>query len=64
MELTTFHPTRFGNWIVKLSYTKVYNDPQFILIAQNIHDDEVIAKFFSSEMQVVNFVNFLGEKYA
>lgn len=60
--LTTFQPTRFGDWVVKLSYTKG-EDPLFLLLAYHIVTLELVIKTFESEMEVIHFVSFLGEKY-
>lgn len=63
MELTTFEPTKFGHWTVKLSYTKENDDPQFVIVASNTVDGSIIIKQFRDELEVIKFVNFLGEKY-
>jgi len=60
MELSAFNPTKFGNWIVQLSYSRDY--ATFLLFAFHIHNQDTIFRMFYSEMEVVNFVSFLGEK--
>lgn len=61
MTLITFEHARFGDWIVKLSYNQ--NWDTFLIIASNKLKSECIVKLFTSEIEVVNFVSFLGEKY-
>lgn len=61
MILVTFQATLFGSWVVKLSYNQ--DDELFLLIAHNVHNKKVLIQTFSTEMEVISFVDFLGEKY-
>jgi len=62
MEFTSFEPTQFGSWLVKLSYTKEFDPASFVLVAHNLRNSETIIKAFVYETEVIDFVNFLGEK--
>jgi hypothetical protein len=61
MTLVTFQPTRFGNWVVKLSFNQ--DDQLFLVVAYNVMNDSTAIRSFHGEMDVIKFVNFLGEKY-
>jgi len=60
MTIVTFHPTRFGNWIVKLSYCQEYDT--FLMVAHNPINDNTMVKAFTTEVEVISFVSLLGEK--
>ena len=59
--LVTFQPTRFGNWLTKLSYDP--NHGGFILVVFNLYNKDCMVRTFVDEMEVIKFVTFLGEKY-
>lgn len=61
MILTSFQTTLFGLWLVKLSHLR--DEDSFLIIAHNAKTAKTIVKSFTDEQDVVNFVNFLGEKY-
>ena len=60
IQLWSSEPTRFGDWAVKLSLW--CERENFIVVAKHVHTREVIIKNFIRESDVVDFVNFLGEK--
>jgi hypothetical protein len=59
--MTSFEPTRFGSWIVKLSYIR--DESSFVAVMFHLYNFEVMVKAFKDEIEVVNFVTNLGEKY-
>lgn len=61
MDLVSFANTRFGDWIVKLSYIR--EEESFVLVAFHLYTFDVQVKAFQKELEVVNFVNYLGERY-
>jgi hypothetical protein len=61
MELSSFRLTKFGDWVVKLSYSRA--DATFLVFAFGVNKDDFIFRMFYNEMDVINFVSFLGEKY-
>jgi hypothetical protein len=60
MELSFFEPTKFGNWVVKLSYSR--GDATFLVFAVNVNKEDFIFKMFYNELDVIDFVSFLGDK--
>jgi len=60
-DLTSFEPTRFGDWIVKLS--RIRSRSSFIVVMFHLYDYSVDVRHFDDEVDVVNFVTTLGEKY-
>lgn len=61
VEIVSFETTRFGEWVVKLSYIQA--EDTFVVVAYHPYNFEAKVKFFQHELQVVKFVNSLGEKY-
>ena len=61
ITLTSFTKTRFGNWVAKLSHLKEHNS--FVIVAYHIISNEVKIQYFKDEIEVIMFVNYLGEKY-
>jgi hypothetical protein len=61
MELVSFKDTRFGNWIVKLSHLK--QKSSYVAVAFHLYNFSVIVRTFKDEIDVINFIESLGEKH-
>jgi hypothetical protein len=61
MELSSFQPRKFGSWEVKFSYSR--DHATFLVFAVGVNKDDFIFRMFYTELDVINFVSFLGEKY-